>query len=85
MISRIKNDSSLQNQFKEQQQRKEKLEQSLAPLQRKLELALLFKAEDLRKERNAAIREIYTIEEERMKIIDGIIKKSLDAKRIITI
>ena len=44
-----------------------------------------FKAEDLRKERNAAIREIYTIEEERMKIIDGIIKKSLDAKRIITI
>jgi hypothetical protein len=85
LISRIKSDQTLQNKFKEQQQKKEELEQALVPLQKKLKLASLIEAEDLRKERNATIREIDAIDAERTEIIEGIIKRSLEAKKRITV
>lgn len=85
LIARIKSDASLQKQVNEQQQKKEELEQTLAVLQKKLKPASFTDAEDLRKERNAAISEIDAIEAKRMEIIEGIIKKSLDAKKRITV
>ncbi len=85
MIARIKSDTSLQNQFNEQQQKKRELEQALDALQKKLKLASFSEAEDLRKDRNAAIREIDAIEAKRAEIVEGIIKKSLDAKKRITV
>lgn len=85
LISRIKSDAFLQKEFNEQQQKREELEQALAVLSNKLKPASLIKAEDFRKERNAVIREIGAIEAKRMEIIKEIIKKSLDAKKRITV
>lgn len=85
LMVRIKNDASLQNQLNEQQVKIEELTQTLTALQKKLKLVSFAGAEDLRKDRNVAIREIDAIEAGRTEIIEGIIKKSLDAKKRITV
>jgi hypothetical protein len=85
IVSRIKSDASLQNQFIEQQREKEELEQELVVMQNKLKPAPFVEADDLRKERNTQIRKIAAIETKRMEIINEIIKKSLDAQKRITV
>ena len=85
LITRIKSDVPLQNQFNEQQQQKEELERALAVIQDKLKKSSFSEADDLRTERNTAIGKIAVIETKKREIIDGIIKKSLDAKKRITV
>ena len=84
LLSRIKRDTSLQNEFKKQQKITKELEKTITLMQKQLQSADIMEADPLRKERNVAINQIDSLEAKKIEIIEGIHKRSRDAIKNIT-